>query len=105
MAARRNPLRATPFAHFPAHSACIGTWKRRASRTSYLIHLSTAADSNRGNRSWVKIQSAGWVNIQSARTIITTVRRFSYISSGVGGRDGALVFGPGEKIDIPARVG
>jgi hypothetical protein len=33
-----------------------------------LIHLSTAADSNRGNRSWVKIQSAGWVNIQSART-------------------------------------
>ena len=69
MAARGNPLRATPFAHFPAHSACIGTWKRGTSRTSYLIHLSTAADSNRGNRSWVNIQSAGWVNIQSARTI------------------------------------
>jgi len=33
-----------------------------------LVDLSTAAHSNRSARPWVKFQSAGWVNIQSART-------------------------------------
>ncbi len=99
MAARGNPLRATPFAHFPAHSACIGTWKRRTSITNYLIHLSTAADSKRGNRSWVNIQSAGWVNIQSARTGGTSrALRFDRR------RPGGAAQGAGEPA-VPRRAG
>jgi len=38
-----------------------------------LVDLSTAAHSNRSARPWVKFQSAGWVNIQSARTDIQSV--------------------------------
>jgi hypothetical protein len=37
-------------------------------RTSYLLHLSTTADSKISDQPWVKFQSAGWVNIQSAPT-------------------------------------
>ncbi|MCX7145886.1 MAG: hypothetical protein NT042_06705, partial [Sulfuritalea sp.] len=38
-------------------------------RTSYLLHLSTTADSKISDQPWVKFQSAGWVNIQSAPTV------------------------------------
>jgi antitoxin component HigA of HigAB toxin-antitoxin module len=37
-------------------------------KTSYLLHLSTTADSKISGQPWVKFQSAGWVNIQSAPT-------------------------------------
>jgi len=39
-------------------------------RTSYLLHLSTTADSKISDQPWVKFQSAGWVNIQSAPTAV-----------------------------------
>jgi hypothetical protein len=38
-------------------------------KTSYLLHLSTIADSKISDQPWVKFQSAGWVNIQSAPTL------------------------------------
>src|ERR1700690_228652 len=68
MGARGNPLRATPFAHLPAYSANGDRRRRRTSKTNYLINLSTVANSKSSNRPWVNIQSAGGVNIQSART-------------------------------------
>ena len=37
-------------------------------KTSHLLHLSTTADSKISGQPWVKFQSAGWVNIQSAPT-------------------------------------
>ena len=37
-------------------------------KTSHLLHLSTTADSKISDQPWVKFQSAGWVNIQSAPT-------------------------------------
>jgi hypothetical protein len=38
-------------------------------KTSHLLHLSTIADSKISGQPWVKFQSAGWVNIQSAPTV------------------------------------
>ena len=37
-------------------------------KNSYLVHLSTVDGSKSSDPSWVNIQSAGWVNFQSART-------------------------------------
>ena len=37
-------------------------------KTSHLLHLSTIADFKIRDQPWVKFQSAGWVNIQSAPT-------------------------------------
>lgn len=54
-----NALRATSFAPFHAHSSCRRKWKRRTSKTSYLVHLSTIADAKISDRPWVNIQSAG----------------------------------------------
>jgi hypothetical protein len=52
---------------------------RRISQTGNSLHLSTVAKSKGNYPSWVKIESAGWVRIQSARTGLTyerdTVRR------------------------------
>ena len=39
-------------------------------KTSHLLHLSTTADSKISDQPWVKFQSAGWVNIQSAPTLL-----------------------------------
>jgi hypothetical protein len=36
-----------------------------------LLHLSTVAAQKNSNQPWVKFQSAGWVNIQSAPTPMT----------------------------------
>jgi hypothetical protein len=36
--------------------------------TASLLHLSTVAAQRNSNQPWVKFQSAGWVNIQSAPT-------------------------------------
>ncbi|MCX7163245.1 MAG: hypothetical protein NT083_09425, partial [Rhodocyclales bacterium] len=44
-------------------------------RTSYLLHLSTTADSKISDQPWVKFQSAGWVNIQSAPTARLTEKK------------------------------
>ncbi len=41
---------------------------RRISQTGNSLHLSTVAKSKGSCPSWVKIESAGWVRIQSART-------------------------------------
>jgi hypothetical protein len=41
---------------------------RRISQTGNSLHLSTVAKSKGSYPSWVKIESAGWVRIQSART-------------------------------------
>jgi IS30 family transposase len=46
----------------------------------YLVHLSPAAASKRGAPSWVKFQSAGWVNIRSAPTH-ETIYRSLYIQA------------------------
>jgi len=42
--------------------------QRRISQTGNSLHLSTVAKSKGSCPSWVKIESAGWVRIQSART-------------------------------------
>jgi hypothetical protein len=39
--------------------------------TASLLHLSTVAAQRNSNQPWVKFQSAGWVNIQSAPTAFT----------------------------------
>ena len=43
---------------------------RRISQTGNSLHLSTVAKSKGSCPSWVKIESAGWVRIQSARTAL-----------------------------------
>jgi hypothetical protein len=48
-AQRGNPLRTSSCAPFP-------------------VHLSTVANSKFGNTPWLNIESAGWLNIQSAPT-------------------------------------
>ena len=45
--------------------------KRRISQTGNSLHLSTVAKSKGSYPSWVKIESAGWVRIQSARTSLS----------------------------------
>ena len=42
--------------------------KETQAKTSYWVHLSTVADSKIGNPPWLIIESAGWLNIQSAPT-------------------------------------
>ena len=56
-------LRSFPRAFLPHRTA-----EKTRFKNSDLIHLSTAADSKRSDRSWVNIQSAGWVTIQPAPT-------------------------------------
>ena len=56
-------LRSFPRAFLPHRTA-----EKTRFKNSDLIHLSTAADSKRSDRSWVNIQSAEWVNIQPAPT-------------------------------------
>ncbi|MCX7175490.1 MAG: flagellin, partial [Proteobacteria bacterium] len=51
------------------------------STPSYLLHLSTAAESKRSNRSWVRFQSAGWVNIQSAPTVQSLTQELQRIAT------------------------
>ena len=41
--------------------------------TASLLHLSTVAAQRNSNQPWVKFQSAGWVNIQSAPTQLTSL--------------------------------
>ena len=53
---------------FPARSIDETKCEGENYRTSYLIHLSTIADSKISNPPWVKFQSARWVFIQSAPT-------------------------------------
>jgi hypothetical protein len=43
--------------------------ERRISQTGNSLHLSTVAKSKGSYPSWVKIESAGWVRIQLARTL------------------------------------
>ncbi|MCX7162783.1 MAG: hypothetical protein NT083_07045, partial [Rhodocyclales bacterium] len=45
-----------------------GAMRKENVKTSHLLHLSTIADSKISGQPWVKFQSAGWVNIQSAPT-------------------------------------
>ncbi|MDD5481050.1 hypothetical protein, partial [Rhodoferax sp.] len=40
----------------------------RSPKTSNSLHLSTVANSKFGNTPWLNIESAGWLNIQSALT-------------------------------------
>ena len=57
---------------FPrAHQLSTAMGKENV-KTSYLLHLSTIADSKISGQPWVKFQSAGWVNIQSAPTVLRT---------------------------------
>lgn len=42
--------------------------RKRARPKTSLLHLSTVAAQRDSKQPWVKFQSAGWVNIQSART-------------------------------------
>jgi hypothetical protein len=42
--------------------------KSGAAKTSNSVHLSTVANSKFGNTPWLNIESAGWLNIQSALT-------------------------------------
>jgi hypothetical protein len=42
--------------------------RKESLNTSHLLHLSTIADFKISDQPWVKFQSAGWVNIQSAPT-------------------------------------
>jgi hypothetical protein len=43
-------------------------YRREDSKAAELINLSTVADAEISNPSWVKFQSAGWVNFPSAPT-------------------------------------
>jgi hypothetical protein len=52
-------------------------------KTTSLLHLSTVAAQSNRNQPWVKIQSAGWVNIQSAPTF-TTINHQKRCSSDSG---------------------
>jgi hypothetical protein len=42
--------------------------KSGAVKTNNSVHLSTVAISKFGNRPWLNIESAGWLNIQPALT-------------------------------------
>jgi hypothetical protein len=53
--------------------------KRRALKTSNWVDLSTVAASNSNPRSWVNIQSAGQVSIQSAPTHPTGERTVRHV--------------------------
>ena len=55
---------------FPrAHQLSTAMGKENV-KTSNLLHLSTTADSKISGQPWVNFQSAGWVNIQSAPTVL-----------------------------------
>jgi hypothetical protein len=43
---------------------------RRIQENSDWVHLSTVANSKTGNPPWLNIGSAGWLNIQSAPTVL-----------------------------------
>ncbi|MCX7163929.1 MAG: hypothetical protein NT083_12950, partial [Rhodocyclales bacterium] len=52
-----------------------GAMRKENVKTSHLLHLSTIADSKISGQPWVKFQSAGWVNIQSAPTLCRSDER------------------------------
>ena len=66
--------------------------KRRTSRTSYLVHLSTAVGSKYSDRTWVNIQSARWVNIQSAQNPRQPAGRFGAFDPVYFAKRGVVVF-------------
>ena len=69
-------------------------------KTSHLLHLSTTADSKISGQPWVKFQSAGWVNIQSAPTVVKHKEAFyAYSKVGYDGcLSGALRLVPGKGL-------
>jgi hypothetical protein len=50
------------------HKSIQKTEVRGQPKTRNSVHLSTVANSKFGNTPWLNIESAGWLNIQSALT-------------------------------------
>ena len=81
-------LRDFPRAHQPSSAM-----RKENVRTSYLLHLSTTADSKISDQPWVKFQSAGWVNIQSAPTLCLTLGELAEIEAAAKMSAGRLTVG------------